>query len=205
MCPMKSKYANSDRYVEPATGVLFNKLGLRDEDTLAAAEAQIVAWRTIELRQSPIPGCYDLEHLQAVHRHLFQDVYEWAGELRDINISKGSSFFAAFNHLEVSAEAIFRRLADERHLQGLDPATFSARAADYLGEINALHPFREGNGRAQREFMNHVAAESGFVIQWENAKPSAIEATAIQSFHGRLDGLTMLIRANLVPRGPNGI
>ena len=84
-------------------------------------------------------------------------MYEWAGQLRTIDISKGANRFAHYAHIHNAAAPIFLQLAKENHLAGLDTAAFSNCAAYYLGELNALHPFREGNGRALREFISHLA------------------------------------------------
>jgi len=139
-------------------------------------------------------------HLRAIHRHLFGDVYEWAGELRNIDISKGGSKFAHHGHLESAAAPVFKELAKENNLAGLDPERFSERAAHYVGELNALHPFREGNGRAQREFIGHVAQANGYSIAWENvSQPRMLEAT-IESFRGDSSKLALLIREILATR-----
>ncbi len=143
-----AKYEGQDHYLDPETGVLRNRLGITDESELEKAEASFVAWRSYELSQKPIAGHFDLAHLQAIHRHLFGDVYDWAGEIRTIDLSKGNSYFANHARIVGAASPIFEKLAKEQSLKGLDTAAFSERAAYYLGEINALHPFREGNGRA---------------------------------------------------------
>jgi cell filamentation protein len=142
-----SRYSDSDPYLDPATGVLRNRLDIADEATLEQTEADIVAVRSYELSQAPLKGCFDLAHLQAIHRYLFGDVYEWAGQLRTTVISKGGNRFAHHAHIESAAAAVFAQLAKEKHLAGLGSTAFSDRAACYLGELNALHPFREGNGR----------------------------------------------------------
>lgn len=192
-----SRYSENDPYLDPATGVLRNRLGISDEATLEKTEAALAATRSLELSEAPLKGNFDLIHLQAIHRHLFGDVYEWAGELRTIDISKGSSVFAHHGYLESAAVAVFRALAQERNLAGLDPENFSLRAAHFLGELNALHPFREGNGRAQREFIGHVAQVNGYSIAWENVtQPEMLEA-AIESFRGHSSKLARLIRENL--------
>jgi cell filamentation protein len=151
-----TKYSGHDDYLDPVSGVLKNRLGITDAATLEETEAALVATRSYELAQTPLKGRFDLAHLQAIHRHLFRDVYEWAGELRTIDISKGGHLFAHHTHIQSAAATIFKQLAEEKHLAGLGPDDFSRRAAHYLGELNALHPFREGNGRAQREFASHL-------------------------------------------------
>ena len=195
-----SRYSDSDPYLDPATGVLKNRLDIADEATLEQAEADLVATRSYELAQAPLKGRFDLAHMQAIHRHLFGDVYEWAGQLRTIDISKGGNRFAHYAYLESAAAPIFQQLAKENQLTGFGEAVFSTRAAWYLGELNALHPFREGNGRAQREFISHLAHANGYYIAWENVSQADMLDAAIRSFHGETGMLAAMIAANLSQR-----
>ena len=195
-----SRYSDSDPYLDPATGVLKNRLSLTDDATLENAEAALVATRSLELSEAPVKGKFDLAHLQAIHQHLFGDVYEWAGELRTIDISKDGSMFAHHGYLESAATPVFQGLAKEKNLAGLEPEQFSERAAHYLGELNALHPFREGNGRAQREFIGHVAQANGYSIAWENVSQADMLAAAIQSFNGDTSKLAAMICGTLSRR-----
>ena len=192
-----SPYSGHDPYLDAASGVLRNRLGITDAATLEQAEAALVATRSYELSQAPLKGRFDLAHLQAIHRYLFGDMYDWAGQLRTIDISKGGHLFAHHAHIGSAAARIFKRLAEEKHLAGLDPAAFSDRAAHYLGELNALHPFREGNGRAQREFVSHLAHATGYYIAWENVKQPDMLQASIESFKGDTSKLAALIRDNL--------
>lgn len=178
-----AKYEGKDHYLDPETGVLKNILGISDEEELKTAEASLVAWRSFELADNPLKGRFDLDHLQAIHKHLFCDIYEWAGELRNIDLAKDNSYFANHIHIISAARPIFETLAREGYLQGLDAVAFSKRAAYYLGEINALHPFREGNGRAQREFINHLAYKNGYFIEWEHISQESMIQASIESFH----------------------
>ncbi|HRX63377.1 MAG TPA: Fic/DOC family protein [Candidatus Competibacter sp.] len=193
-----AKYEGQDHYLDPETGILRNRLGIADESELDEAEASFVAWRSYELSQEPIAGRFDLAHLQAIHRHLFGDVYDWAGEIRTIDLSKGNSYFANHARIVGAASPIFEKLAKEQSLKGLDTAAFSERAAYYLGEINALHPFREGNGRAQREFVNHLARANGYEIDWTSMSPEAMTQASIEAFHrGDTAKFAAFIRENI--------
>jgi cell filamentation protein len=193
-----SRYSSHDPYLDPASGVLKNRFGIADEATLEATEASLVALRSYALAQQPLVGGFDLAHLQAIHRYLFGDVYEWAGELRTIDISKGGNAFAHHAYIAVAAAPIFAQLAGEKHLVGLAPPAFSARAAHYLGEVNALHPFREGNGRAQREFISHLAHANGHYVAWENVTPARMLQASIESFGGDVSNLAAIIHENLL-------
>ncbi len=193
------RYSSDDHYLDLASGILKNRLGITEAATLEQAEAALVATRSYELSQTPLEGRFDLAHLQAIHRHLFNDVYEWAGQLRTIDIGKGGHLFAHHAHIGSAAAPIFKQLAEEKHLAGLDPAAFSDRAAHYLGELNALHPFRDGNGRAQREFVSHLAHATGYYVAWENVKQPAMLQASIASFRGDTSKLAAIIREILLP------
>ncbi|MBS0156799.1 MAG: Fic family protein [Nitrospira sp.] len=192
-----SRYSHHDEYTDPATGVLKNRLGITDAATLETTEAQFVAQRSHELVQDPIPGAFDLHHLQAIHRHLFGDVYDWAGQLRTVDLTKDTSRFAHHAYLERAAGKMFRELAQENYLRGLEPSAFSRRAAHYLAEMNALHPFREGNGRAQREFLSQLARDNHYAIAWEQITQADMLNASRRSFSGDLAPLTTLIHHNL--------
>jgi cell filamentation protein len=197
------KYSGDDHYIDSEYGVLKNRLGISHEALLEAAEADFVAERSRELSQAPLEGRFDLAHLQAIHRHLFGDVYEWAGQLRSIDISKGGHRFAHHGHIASAAAPIFNQLAAEKHLAGLSPTAFSERAGYFLGELNALHPFREGNGRAQREFISHLAHRNGYYIAWENVGRADMLQASIESFRGGISKLAAIIRDNIHPLDPD--
>lgn len=194
---MSRKYSNADRYTDPDSGVLYNKFGIQDAKELNRVEADYVAARTSQLTQTPHSGEFGFHYLRAIHRHLFQDVYEWAGEIRDIDIQKGSSYFAHYNHIEAAGNALFAKLREEKLLAGLDEDSFSARAAFYLGEINALHPFREGNGRTQREFISQLAVNNGYFIDWTGITQQEMIDASAASFNGNTTPLTALIRSRI--------
>jgi len=139
------RYSDSDPYLDPATGVLINRLGIADEATLEQTEAAFVATRSYELLQTPLKGHFDLAHRQAIHSYLFGDVYEWAGQLRTIDISKGGNRFAHHAHIENAASSIFQQLGKERQLAGLDAAAFSDQNLMY----KILYP--RGSGIESRD------------------------------------------------------
>jgi len=177
--------------------VLRNRYGITEEQALEKAEASAVAIRSLALVRKPLKGAFDLAHLQAIHRYLFQDVYDWAGQLRTVDMTKGATRFAHFGHIAGAAADVFTKLAKEQCLRGLNADEFSHRAAFYLGELNALHPFREGNGRTQRAFLLHVAFACGYYVAWEKMDREALLAASIASFNGKLEPLAALIRRGL--------
>jgi cell filamentation protein len=175
-----------DPYTYAGSDVLKNKLGIRDEGALSKVEYELSAHRIVELRQNPVSGKFDLVHLQAIHGYVFQDVYDWAGQLRSINISKGSTSFAAARMLENYGTKLSKELTSERNLVGLDKVNFVGRLSYFYSELNALHPFREGNGRATREFISAIAQNAGYELdqtridnnkgQWNHAAQRSFNA-----------------------------
>lgn len=102
---------------------------------------------SVQLDEHPLKGRFDVAHLRAIHKFIFQDVFVWAGAFRTVNISKGGNFFGASAFIEPALQDVLRRLPVENYLKQMDEPKFTIRAGFYLGEINAIHPFREGNGR----------------------------------------------------------
>ena len=167
-----------DPYSDPVTGVLHNKLGLGTAAGLEAAEREITHAALILLDESPVSPSYDLPHLQEIHKRIFGDIYEWAGQIRTVAIAKGAMFCLP-QYIDSSAAVIFGELHDEDCLRGLRRDAFVGRLAHYLGEVNALHPFREGNGRTQRAFFGQLARDAGFTLAWQHLDPARnVEASA---------------------------
>ncbi|MFE3541642.1 Fic/DOC family protein [Nocardia sp. NPDC059177] len=112
-----------------------------------------------------LPGRYDLDHLCAFHREIFGDVYTWAGEVRVVGIAKSDPFCLP-RHIAGYAGEVFATLAGDHYLRGLDRTEFVAKLTHYFAEVNAIHPFREGNGRTQRAFFRQLGREAGWLIDW---------------------------------------
>ena len=171
------------KYCYPDSDVLINKLNIRDNDKLSNVERELIAHRQKDLLVHPISGQFDLKHLQAIHKHLFQDLYSWAGEIRTVDIAK-SNLFCLTQFIQSYADEIFGKLQFENYLIGLEKDEFVKRCAYYFCEINALHPFREGNGRSQREFIRELALNAGWIIDWYKINPEAMLEASIASFEG---------------------
>ena len=182
---MSSTTENSDPYLYPRTTVLKNLRGLTDPRELEAFEARSTHRRLAELIEAPLSGRRDAVLLKAIHRHIFQDVFEWAGEFRSMDISKGGHLFGRAAFLEAALNQTFGKLAGENYLAGLDADRFVDRAAYYLGELNAAHPFRDGNGRTQREFIRELGLKSGYYSDWRGTTPEeTIEASRLSHVTG---------------------
>ena len=169
------EYDSNDPYVYTGTNVLRNKLGLRDFDELWDAERAITGVTAAELEANPIDGEFDLAHLQAIHKALFSDIYDWAGTIREKGfIAKGNSLFCAAEFIVPYSDDLFAKLRAEDYLRGLEREEFIRRVAFYVSEINALHPFREGNGRTQRIFINQLARQAGWNLNYTAVDPERL-------------------------------
>lgn len=160
-----------------ADGVtLKNKLGAASHDELRAVEADYVGYRLLQIELGEgLSGQFDAEHLKAIHRHLFQDVYEWAGHTRDERVKladgviatqpqfrkAGGKDFLDGAQIPAALDRVARDIRGADYLRALSPEQFAARAADVMAQINAIHAFREGNGRTQRTFMHELAKAAG--------------------------------------------
>jgi cell filamentation protein len=172
-----------DPYADPVTGVLRNKLGLSTAADLEAAEREITHAALILLKETPVRPAYDLAHLCEVHRRVFGDIYDWAGQVRTVAIAKGTMFCLP-QYIEPSATEIFRQLRSENFLRGLERDPFIARLTYYLGEVNAVHPFREGNGRTQRAFFEQLADDAGFPLAWQRLDADRNIAASVAIMRG---------------------
>ena len=173
--------AVDDPYTYENSTVLINKLDLRDQVELDDFEAEISSARANE----PLPGGnLDFAHYCAVHRHLFQDVYEWAGTPRTVRISKQGNPFCFPEHIHAQASKLFADLKDGNYLENLPANEFAKRAAHFLAELNAIHAFREGNGRAQLTFFALLADRAGQTLDLEKLDPDAMLKAMIASFDG---------------------
>jgi len=186
----------SDPYFYEKTGVLRNLANIRDGKELERFGTAATLFRQIELAANPVTGKFDPGHLRSVHRYLFQDVYGWAGEFRTVDISKGSTRFGSHPFIASYSQSVLEQLAKER--TAWDPSSptvdLTERLAYYLGEINALHPFREGNGRTQRIFIGQLATSHGLVIRWDTMTPEEMLKASISSFGGDNGPLRDLIQ-----------
>jgi cell filamentation protein len=185
-------------YCYPNSDVLINKLGIREIDTLYEAEMKFTSFRLVDLSEKPIKGRYDLKHLQQIHKYIFQDIYEWAGNIRTVDIAK-SNMFCNVMFIQSQADEIFNKLTRDNYLKNLDQATFCSKLAYYFGEINALHPFREGNGRTQREFIKTLSLDAGYKINFNNITKDEMVEASIDSFMCNYSKMEKLLRKCINP------
>ena len=184
---------SQDPYVYPGTTVLKNKLGLTDQDKLQRAELRFAL--DGERRMPALAP--DEVGLRDAHRFLFARIYEWAGEVRTCELAKEQSLFCRTQFIQSSLNGAFRDLAAERFLTGLDQATFAARGAHYHGELNAIHPFREGNGRAVRVWLVHLARKAGHDLVLRRMDSETWLQASRESMKGNLGPMADLLHVAL--------
>lgn len=181
------------KYCYPESNTLRNLLNIRDTHVLNNYERKVSMYRMALIEKSPIPGNFDLRHLQNIHRGIFSEIYEWAGEIRTVDIAKGNLFCRAGFIPDMAAD-IFQNLEKENFLIGIPREQFFQRLAYYMGEINAMHPFREGNGRSQREFIKSLAALAGHELNFGPVTREQMIGASRESFdlnYGPMERLLM--------------
>ena len=168
-------------YCYPNTEVLRNKLNIKDIKKLQIYEAKITAAKSLKKKKKGITGDFDVKHIKQIHKYLFEDIYPFAGEFRTENIAKGEFRFAQSEYIEPELENLLNKLKKENYLEGLDKKELAIKLAYYLAELNVLHPFREGNGRTNREFIRQLALKNGYQLDLKKAKAEEILEASIES------------------------
>lgn len=150
--------------------------GEPDPAKLTALEEQRTRLRLMELRTHPLPGRFDYDHMKAIHRYIFQDVYEWAGQERTAPTAgpmtkQGHAYYPAGPELTAAAEAEYAKIAEANYLRGLNREAFVTELAERWGELNVVHSFREGNTRSQFVFFSELCDQAGYRLDTEAFRP----------------------------------
>lgn len=159
-----------DPYCYPGSSTLINLLGLRDEALLSQAERDLSSIAANEMAFAPPP--YGLGSLQDIHRALFSDLYEWAGELRTVDIAKGYTRFCNVSRIVPEATKLFDQFRHAAWYEAFERPALVHHVARLFGDLNMIHPFREGNGRAQRILFEHIVINAGYEISWWVVEPA---------------------------------
>lgn len=149
------------KYCYQGSDVLINKLNITNQKDLFNAEVRLTTIRLREMQNKPIKGKFDFKHLKAIHKHIFQDIYEWAGKERTVEIGKGN-LFCTTACIQDYANSIFEKYYSQCYRAKDNFEDFIKVLANNYGDLNALHPFREGNGRTQREFARLICLACGY-------------------------------------------
>ena len=171
--------------------VLENKLGISDPGELKQLEEEIVPLRTAEIFSSFASASLNFQTLKRIHRVMFSDLYQMAGKVRCVDMIKGNNQvpFCFTQNIDAEQRRIFAQLKKEHHLSGLSRDEFIKRIAWLAGELNALHPFRDGNGRAIRAFLVLLSQHAGYELDYSRvSKDELIEADAM-GFMGDIEAM----------------
>jgi len=160
----------------PGTGVLRNKLGITDPAALSRTATDSTALRLASLQESPVRGGFDSAHLQAIHHHIFQDIYDWAGELRTIDNGNLPA-----SQVEKSIDSVLDRLSRENHLKGLSAEEWADSASAYLYDLGAIQPFLAGNEIVLQEFVSELARKNNLSLQWDTTPDITTDSIALLS------------------------
>jgi cell filamentation protein len=188
-----SKYQGSSLYCYEGTNLLRNKFQIKDQTILDEVEKLYTMLRIAQLNEGDKTFTFTIQGFKDIHSFIFGDVYEFAGEFRLEGISKGSSVFAHPAFLQEQAERIFYELNNERNLNGTSVKQLAERLAYYASELNALHPFREGNGRTIREFIRQLAQTNQRHLDWNKASRRESLEAFIDAYKGNSGKLTRLM------------
>ncbi len=158
-------------YCYPGTNTLINKLNIKDFKQLQKYDAKITAAKLLALRQIGIIGNFDVNHINSIHKYLFEDIYPFAGKYRNENIAKDDFRFAEWEYIDTELSKLLEKLKKEDYLANLSKEELSDKLAYYLSELNVLHPYREGNGRTIREFIRELALKNGYILNLKEVSP----------------------------------
>lgn len=182
----------------PGTTVLINKFDIHDEEKLNEIESVISSARYAEWLNAPQATAFDFDHYKGIHPFLFSDLYEWAGEVRTVNISKKGTQFTPAENIESQAGLIFERLRACNYFKGLSHDEFVEEIVDFYCVTNALHPFREGNGRTQRVFLTQLIRNAGYEINFADMDTDLLMIATIQSAQGVTDLLKRIFTESIL-------
>ena len=191
------EYEYDSCYCYPNSYVLKNKLNIENTKELVKAEREITSIRTAQALSNRIKGNFDFKHLKKIHRFLFGDIYEWAGKIRTVNISKGNQFCRC-EFIQDQMDILFDKLREEDYLKKCtSKEEIAQKLAYYLGEINAIHPFREGNGRCQRMFIEHLCYSAGYRLDFIKITGKEMLEASVKAFDLEYDMMEQLIFKSL--------
>ena len=171
------------------TSCLINKLGIKDDKKLKEFEAAVTLAKASELETQPISDAFDVKHYKAIHKFLFEDIYDWAGKYRTINMSKKGTSFAQADKIPALMNACFKKLKDNDSFRNNSFDEFVENMVDFYQVTNMIHPFREGNGRTQRIFIAQLIRYNCYDINFADVDSDELMIATIQAANGVKDNL----------------
>ena len=180
-----------DRTNEKSGIILDNKKGITDWDTLNEVERRYSYIRLPELEQidNNKKIVFNKEYFLSIHKYLFQDIYPWAGTIREVDLFKDNSAFAPARFLDGSLNDFFDNLKRDNFLSGFNTEEVSELASYYMLELNFIHPFREGNGRTKRHFMTQLVKGAGYDLGLDRIRPEELVMADILAFDDNESGI----------------
>jgi len=174
-----SKYCYKD------SNVLRNKLNIKDYELLKQAETDIVSVKQNYLLSNPISGYFSMNHFCRIHEFLFCDIYNFAGHFRTETIKKGDTTFLNSTNIKPKMVNLLKKLRIENLLANMDYDEFVYKLTYYFAELNYYHPFREGNGRATREFIRQLCEFNCYEIDWGKIDTIVLLDAMVESVYNR--------------------
>ena len=187
---------SSDNCYEGTT-CLVNKLGIRDEKKLSEIEAGITFAKAVMLEETPIDDDFGFEHFKKIHEFLLCDLYEWAGQVRTVDISKKRTKFLDAASIENIGTKCFAKVK-EGYFENLPFAEFVKRIAEFYNDVNYIHPFREGNGRTQRIYFTQLIRHYGYDINFADVDTDELMIATIQASSGVMDFLIEFFENSII-------
>lgn len=185
-----------DSYCYPDSEVLKNRLNIEDDDALSEAEREITELAAEDIEFEPPP--YDLATLQRIHQQLFGDIYDWAGDIRTVDVSKGDTRFCTTQRIVPEAEKLFNQLEDNDWFEGLSRDALIEEVGELYGDLNMVHPFREGNGRALRLLFEFITVNAGYEISWSEVDEEEwLEANILSALAADSSGLRAIFEKSI--------
>ena len=188
--------SSSDNCYEGTT-CLVNKLGIRDEKRLSEVEAQITFAKAVMLEETPIDDDFGFEHFKKIHEFLLCDLYEWAGQVRTVDISKKRTKFLDAASIESIGTKCFAKVR-EGYFENLSFDEFVKRIAEFYNDVNYIHPFREGNGRTQRIYFAQLIRHYGYDINFADVDTDELMIATIQASSGVMDFLVEFFEKSII-------
>lgn len=186
------KYRNNTNGIDEIycypNGVLKNKLGIMDEDTLSKLEAELTSINLTSFLIKPVKGNLDFKHYKKIHKEIFEDIFVFAGKTRTVSMSKGTTAFCLWMYIDEQCEKLFKLIENElllnKKYKEIEKKEFINLIAKYMTELNVIHPFREGNGRTLREYFRLLFLKCGYELHYAKCTKEEILEADIASFQG---------------------
>lgn len=196
---------NWDWYVYPGTNILKNKLDIQNSVQLEIVERDMTMMRIIQLEHRGVTGHFDIDHIKSIHRHIFGDVYDWAGEFREIDIGKGGDWFLQADMIPSELSLLCKDIQSHGQFDDVPITDVADILADVMCRVNEIHPFREGNGRTQRVFVRQIALHAGYELDFSKLSENSMRDASRVAMRGNTKPMQYLFRSVISPCKSDGV